>query len=159
MTPPAARRRRPGGAPLGAAITPMIDVVFLLLVFLLCTASLEAPESDLAASLRVEANVGAGVGDPAEPDDTLASIEVVGRRVGQQTRWAVNGGAEAEGGPGLESLLGKLGSIDTTLPITIDAQSDVPVGDVVAAYDAARRVGFGRVLLAASAGALGEVAP
>ena len=35
-------------------MTPMIDVVFLLLVFFLCTASFEQPEEDLAASLVVQ---------------------------------------------------------------------------------------------------------
>ena len=62
--------KRRGSAPLAVAMTPMIDVVFLLLVFFLCTATFERPEEDLAASLSVDASA-TGVGEPTTPRETL----------------------------------------------------------------------------------------
>lgn len=135
-----------GGNPLATAMMPMIDVVFLLLVFFLCTASFEEPEQNLATSLRV-APLDPGAGTATEPPE-LDDVTIVGSSVGAATTWTVNAGRSTADLGELTSLLQQLASIDRGLPVTIDAGPTVPMRDVVGAYDAARSAGFARVLLA-----------
>jgi biopolymer transport protein ExbD len=138
------------GNPLGSSITPMIDVVFLLLVFFLCSSSLEEPEQNLAASLVVASQTpGAGASQQTPPE--LEDVKIVGESREGATIWTVNGGRQTADLAELTALLGQLAAIDRSLPLTIDAGAAVPMGDVVGAYDAARAAGFGRVLLAADA--------
>ncbi|MEQ8847109.1 biopolymer transporter ExbD [Botrimarina sp.] len=135
--------------PLAAAMTPMIDVVFLLLVFFLCTASFQEPEENLAASLAYQsADAGSGAGEATRPP--LEEIAIAGRRVEGRTLWTVNDGPQAADPATLARLLADLAAIDRSLPVTIDPAAGVPMGDAVAAYDAARAAGLGRVLLVAS---------
>lgn len=142
--------RRGGGNPIGAVMTPMIDVVFLLLVFFLCTSSFEEPEQNLAASLVVASQTpGAGASQPAPPE--LEDVKIVGESRGGVTVWTVNSGRQTADLAELTTLLEQLAAIDRALPVTIDAGATVPMRDVVGAYDAARAAGFGRVLLAADA--------
>jgi biopolymer transport protein ExbD len=135
---------------MGAAMTPMIDVVFLLLVFFLCTSSFEEPEQNLAASLVVaEQTPGAGASMTPPPD--LEDVKIVGQSRGDVTTWTVNEGRQTTDLAELTTLLRQLAAIDRALQVTIDAGAAVPMRDVVGAYDAARAAGFGRVLLAADA--------
>ncbi len=142
--------RRGGGNPIGAVMTPMIDVVFLLLVFFLCTSSFEEPEQNLAASLVV-AQQTPGAGAAMTPPPELEDVKIVGEMRGDSTLWTVNGGRQTTDLAELTTLLKQLAAIDRALPVTIDAGAAVPMRDVVGAYDAARAAGFGRVLLAADA--------
>lgn len=148
MRPP---RLRPAvdGNPASAAMTPMIDVVFLLLVFFLCASSFDRPEQNLAASLAVADNREGAGADTPPPE--LEEITVAARYDAGRTSWAVNDGAPTADLSELQSLLRRLAAVERSLPVTIDARPDVPMGDVVAAYDAARAAGFGRVVLAADA--------
>lgn len=142
------------GAPLASAMTPMIDVVFLLLVFFLCTASFDRPEQNLAASLIVAATE-SGAGQATAETPELDDVTIVGAVNDGVTAWTVNEGRTTTDLAELTSLLAQLAAIDRALPVTIDSGPDVPMRDVVGAYDAARAAGFGRVLLAASAEAIG----
>ena len=138
------------GNPLGSSITPMIDVVFLLLVFFLCSSSLDEPEQNLAASLVVAAqSSGPGAAQQAPPE--LEDVRIVGESREGATIWTVNGGRQTTNLAELTALLGQLAAIDRSLPLTIDAGPVVPMREVVGAYDAARAAGFGRVLLATDA--------
>lgn len=151
-------RRLVGSNPLAAAMTPMIDVVFLLLVFFLCTASFEQPEENLSASLIVESKTPGNETAATIPPE-LEDVTIVGASVGGFTTWTVNGGRTTGDLAELAALLGQLAAIDTSLPVTIDPGADVPLGDVVGAYDAARSAGFRRVLMTADADAAEEAMP
>lgn len=156
MRPPT-RRSLAGGNPLATAMMPMIDVVFLLLVFFLCTASFDEPEQNLAASLRVaQLDPGAGT-DTAPPE--LDDVTIVGDSRSGETVWTVNAGRSTADLGELTALLQQLAAIDRGLPVTIDAGPAVPMRDVVGAYDAARSAGFGRVLLATDPLPAAEVTP
>ncbi|TWT96837.1 Biopolymer transport protein ExbD/TolR [Botrimarina colliarenosi] len=151
-------RRLVGANPIATAMTPMIDVVFLLLVFFLCTASFEEPEQNLAASLIVATETpGAGSASTAQPE--LEDVTIVGALRGEATTWTVNGGRQTADLSELTALLSQLAAIDRSLPVTIDAGAAVPMRDVVGAYDAARAAGFQRVLLAADAFPTAEKSP
>lgn len=145
-------KNRRSAAPITVVMTPMIDVVFLLLVFFLCTSSFQTPEEDLTANLLVE-TAAEGVGSPLESLPELDELLLVGRQTGDEASWSINGGEELNAGA-LSDRLAAFAEIDRGLPVTIEAGPAVRLGEVVAAYDVARRAGFAEVRLAASVDAL-----
>lgn len=139
--------RKPAPA-LGASMTPMIDVVFLLLIFFVCTASFQPVETLLPSDLLL-----AGAGDldvPLEKTPKLERVVIYLERAAGQTTWRVNE-TRCEGLGKLRALLAKLAAIETSLPVVVDPAHDVPLGEVVHGYDAARAAGFVDIKFAASA--------
>lgn len=133
---------------LGASMTPMIDVVFLLLIFFVCTASFQPIEALLPGDLLIS---GAGIANvPLEEQPQLERV-VLRAAIDSQDRvaWTVN---EKECGSHeqLQDLLAALAEIDPTLPVVVDPDRDVPLGDVINGYDTARQAGFGKVKFATS---------
>lgn len=133
--------------PLAVAMTPMIDVVFLLLIFFVCTASLQKLERPLPADMVLS-----GAGDlqaKVEPAPELEEIVVLGRWGGGRSTWLVNN-TPCNSPERLRGVLAALAEIDATLPVIVDADGPTPLGEVVTAYDAARAAGFSTVRFAAS---------
>lgn len=133
---------------LDVAMTPMIDVVFQLLIFFLCTASFQLPEELLPTSLQTppSGNTAQSTID-VEPD--LERILVQATHIDGQTRWVVNErpcGSLVE----FEQVLRAVVAIDPSLPVILDVSGDVPLGDMIEVYDLARLVGFERIQFAAS---------
>lgn len=143
-------------ATLGVAMTPMIDVVFLLLIFFLCTATFQRPESELAASLLVESPQRAGLGEALNDSPPLDNVSIVGSRVGGVTVWTVNAGPASSDLQELATLIADVAAITTELPVTIDAGPRVTLSEIVAVYDTARAAGFVSVQLVADTDALRE---
>ncbi len=131
---------------MGAVMTPMIDVVFLLLIFFLCTSSFQRPEKTLPASLLVASS---GASDlNVEPEPELERVTLFIRREADATRWRVNERPVASLAEA-RALMQTLAEIDPSLPVTIDAGSEVEMGDLVDGYDAGRLAGFAKVQIAA----------
>jgi biopolymer transport protein ExbD len=130
-------------------MTPMIDVVFQLLIFFVCTVSFQALEEILPADLQ--APEGQGTTKPLDP--ALEELEEVVIRVVSEegrTAWVLNERTYAD----LASLRGTLGQlvrIRSDLPVILDIDATVPMGDVIDVYDACRVAGFDRVQFAAKA--------
>jgi biopolymer transport protein ExbD len=130
-------------------LTPMIDVVFLLLVFFLWTSSFEEPEFDLPSAL---AEPPLGLADsPQTPSTPEVFDEIVIRVSGTPTalQWTLNGTSVTD----LQAMFAQLQSIvelGVQPPVVIDPDVTVEVGDVIDVYDTARRAGLLRVLFAAS---------
>lgn len=130
-------------------LTPMIDVVFLLLVFFLWTSSFEEPEFDLPSAL---ADPPLGLADsPQTPSTPEVFDEIVIRVSGTPTalQWTLNGTSVTD----LQAMFAQLQSIvelGVQPPVVIDPDVTVEVGDVIDVYDTARRAGLLRVLFAAS---------
>ena len=131
-----------------SAMTPMIDVVFLLLVFFVWTASFQTIEKLLPSQLTQEVTGGTGNQDPLESED----FEQVVVRVTyeQQTpAWWVNDQplrSLAE----VQRRLEQVARVRTDLPLRIDPDDLVPLGDVIDVYDVARILGFGDIQFAVS---------
>lgn len=113
-------------------LTPLIDVVFLLLIFFMVSTTftkenrltLELPEAD---GERVTEQ---------EPD----ALEIV---IDQQGHYAINGRAVTS--PDLETLkaaIGELSRGNTGLPVIITSDANTPYQAVVRAMDAAGQMGF-----------------
>lgn len=129
-------------------MTAMIDVVFLLLIFFVCTASFQAVELVLPSNLLVSSS--ATVDVPIEPPDELERI-VVGVFAGDEgVRWTVNDQPCADRVE-LHQLLGAVAGVDRTLPVVVDCQDAAPLAEAIGVYDLARSLGFEKVQFAADA--------
>ncbi|MBB74351.1 MAG: hypothetical protein CMJ75_07545 [Planctomycetaceae bacterium] len=131
------------------SMTPMIDVVFLLLVFFVWTASFQVVENMLPTSLL--GVTGTQVTEMAEPTPDLDFDEIVIRLIWENDtlRWQVNNMRVAN----LEEVrrrLNQIAAIRQSATVILHPDQDVPVGDVVDVYDQARLAGFRQVQFAAS---------
>jgi biopolymer transport protein ExbD len=129
--------RRQRREDLNVNLTPLIDVVFLLLIFFMVSTTFTR-ETRLAVDLP-EAS-----GAPAEAQPQ--QIEIL---VDEQGNYRVNGRALVD--QRLETLQAALyqdSRGDTTLPLLISADADAPHRFVVRAMDAAGQMGFARLGIA-----------
>lgn len=130
-------------------MTPMIDVIFLLLVFFLTTSSFQLVELALPSSIS-ETKAAAGSSDqpPPVPDqDAIEQIVIKLTFENGQPAATLNGSRL----PNLAELperLRAISQIRADVPVIIDPNGDVPAALVVTAYDGARQVGLSRVFLA-----------
>ncbi len=130
-------------------MTPMIDVIFLLLIFFVCTASFAPPEQWLPTTFSLPGSVSQA--PPLESEvEELGQVVVHLLPPGSQPRWKVNQRPCATFEQLVQTLV-QLARIDARVPVVLDSAGDVPMGEVVRVYDAARAAGFGRVQFAASA--------
>lgn len=141
-------RRPVADSPLPSwSLTSMIDVVFLLLIFFVCTAGFQPPEYALPGAVPPDAR-GAEAGVPPEPRLELERIVVTLAAEEEAVEIRVNDqpcGSIAR----LRTLLEQLARIDATLPVTLDVGPRVPFGMAIEACDASRLAGFQEVQFAA----------
>jgi biopolymer transport protein ExbD len=128
------------------AMTPMIDVVFLLMIFFICTASYQLAEELLPTSLAVAS--GSSRPAPVEAEPELERLIVRATRANGMTEWLVN---ERPCDTLLEvrQVLRAAAEIDRSLPVILDVADDVPLGDMIDVYDLCRLEGFKKIQFAA----------
>ena len=129
-------------------MTPMIDVVFLLLVFFVWTASFGIAERLLPSNLTRLA----GAAGSSETDAEMLDFDVVIVRLelrDKQPVWTIND-REQESLKAVEETLSAVAAIKSDLPVVVDPQPAVPLGHVIDVYDISRRVGFGTVQFTAT---------
>lgn len=115
----------------GINLTPLIDVVFLLLIFFMVSTSFTR-ETQLTIDLP-EAQ-----GQPREADDR--EIEIL---INESGAFRVNGqGLVDNRMRTLQAAIYKISAGDTTMPMTITADAQTAHEDVVMAMDAAGQMGF-----------------
>ena len=128
-------------------MTPMIDVVFQLLVFFICTVNFQVFEELLPTNLAL-----AGSTTPDTPIDVDPDLEhVVVKAAGGegQVDWIVNE-RPCDSLMEVERVLRVVAEIDAWLPVILDVAPEVPLGDMIDVYDLCRIVGFERIQFAAS---------
>jgi biopolymer transport protein ExbD len=132
-------------------LTPMIDCVFLLMIYFLWSSSFAVAEMSLASKLSPPTSSGASSSNeppPAEADFPTIVVRVLWN--GATPIWTMNDtpvGSLAE----LRQQLAAIARIKPDAPIVLDPASDVPLGDVIDVFDLSRVVGFQKVQFAASA--------
>jgi biopolymer transport protein ExbD len=132
-------------------MTPMIDVVFLLLIFFVWTSSFEAPEFDLPSSLA-EAPAGGSEANTDEPPPVEAYDEIIVKLLVRDGLPVIElGGQRIESAAALRARLAEVIAIGVQPPVIIDPEADVTMDRTVQAYDAARAAGADRVLYATAA--------
>lgn len=125
--------RRQRREEVGINLTPLIDVVFLLLIFFMVSTTFTR-ETQLSIDLP-EAQ-----GEPREPDQEQEQIEIL---VDEAGGYRVNGQALVDSRMRtLQAAIYKISAGDTTLPMVITADAQAAHEDVVRAMDAAGQMGF-----------------
>ena len=130
----------------GGMMTPLIDVVFLLLIFFICTASFQIAESVLPTSLEAAGSTETDIQVEIDPqlDRVIVKLSL---RAGRVT-WVVNDRPYASLGE-VRSVLKQVALVDNSLPVIVDAEGTVPLGDVIDVYDICRISGFDKIQFAA----------
>lgn len=114
-------------------MTPLIDVVFLLLIFFMISTTFKK-ESHIELTLPEASS--------ELVQSEQAKIEII---IGVQGAYAINGRALLNNDIGtLKRAINKV-STDTKLPIVISADAQAPHQSVVWAMDAAGQLGFSRL--------------
>jgi biopolymer transport protein ExbD len=133
---------------LDVKMTPMIDVVFLLLIFFVWTASFRIVEQVLPSSVSAASGSEAATVDTPPPE---ADFDRVVLRV----QWAVSGPLWNVNAQPMDSLnevrasLAAIAAIKTDAPVIIHPDPEVPLGHVIDLYDITRLEGFEQVQFAA----------
>lgn len=127
-------------------MTPLIDVVFLLLIFFICTASFQIAESVLPTSLEAAGSTETDIQVDVDPqlDRVIVKLTLRAGRVS----WVVNDRPYASLGE-VRSVLKQVALVDNSLPVIVDAEGIVPLGDVIDVYDICRLSGFDKIQFAA----------
>lgn len=136
--------------PIEIAMTPMIDVIFLLLVFFLATSSFQQVESLLPSGVSHAAEPSGSAAMDAQPDptdDALDQIVIKLAVLEPGVSISLNGNP-LTGFEQLPARLSQISSIKSDVPVIIDPDGSVKAKDAIHAYDLARQAGFSRVYMA-----------
>jgi len=128
------------------SMTPMIDVVFLLLIFFVCTASFQLPESILPTPIS-QGGI-AAILPPKLEEVELERILIELAQKNDCTEIAVNG-QHCDSFDRLAELLVALASVDSTLPVILDIEGETPLGAAIEVVDRCRLAGFAKIQFAA----------
>lgn len=129
-------------------MTPMIDVVFLLLVFFVWTASFQEIEYVLPAELTPSAGTTSEPVNPAPEQQDFDPVVIIVQMRNGQPSWLVND-APASSIERVRQTLATVAQLQQEIPVIVDPHEDVPLGHVIDVYDAARLVGCSKVQFAA----------
>ena len=121
-------------------MTPMIDIVFLLLVFFVCVATDQVVEMSLPTELA-SGSVDAQQTEPTESWVTEVRLRLFQGPENSRSLIEMNGRIFTS----LEEFiptLKALSEISRDSPILLEVDDDVPLGEVVQLYDACRSAEF-----------------
>ncbi len=131
-------------------MTPLIDVVFLLLVFFLWTVSLQPVEQMLPSRLMAVAGAAPGLLDePPPPEEDFDRVVVRLRWNAGQPSWQINDMA-LDSLADVQRRLQDIAAIKRDVTVILHPAQDVPLGHVIDLYDVTRLLGFERIQFAAS---------
>ena len=132
-------------------MTPMIDVVFLLLVFFVWTSSFELPEFNLPSAIAEAPEGGSDANTTAEPPtEPFDEIVIKIASANGITQLTLNGQV-VSGASEIKTRLAEIISLGVQPPVIVDPSPQIQMADAIEIYDAARLAGADRVLFAANA--------
>jgi len=121
-------------------MTPMIDVVFLLLIFFVWTASFQIVEMALPSQLTEMVGAGANQDVNLEEED-FESVIVRIQQDNDRIRWTVND-QPTDSLADVRERLRRVATIRSDLPVLIDPAEQIQLGFVLDVFDIARDAGF-----------------
>ena len=122
----------------GINITPLIDVVFLLLIFFMVSTT-------FTRETRLSVELPDASGEPAD-NKPPKQIEIV---IDKDGAYAINGNMLVNRKVDtIMTALNQLPDTDKSMPIVITADKEAPHGAVITVMDAAGRVGFEKLSFA-----------
>lgn len=127
-------------------MTPLIDIVFQLLIFFICASTGHLREWVLPVDF------GAGVSvESAEPQEKpLGEVWIRLTRETGETQIVIEGTTYREWGP-VQQVLRALGETAAEIPVILDIAPEVEMGDVIRLDDLCRAAKFQSVSFAAAA--------
>jgi biopolymer transport protein ExbD len=131
----------------GGMFTPLIDVVFLLLVFFVWTASFHVTERLLPSQLTALGTSGAP-DIPRQPRDVEPVVIRIDWR-GTAPGWSIDG-TPVPSLADVRQTLEAVARIKSDVLVILDPDADVPLGNVIDVYDIARLQGFQQVQFTAA---------
>ncbi len=134
---------------LNIEMTPMIDVVFLLLVFFIWTASFQMVEFMLPSAVSVQAGQGQPQTDTPPPEADFENVVVRVYYQNELPSWELNELPVANLNE-LKSRLQAIADVKQDAPVILHPDPNVPLGAVIDAYDMSRLAGFQQIQFAAS---------
>jgi len=148
MKVPHSSQRRGGAMEIN--MTPMIDMVFLLIVYFVWTSGDLAQELLLPSRVTEQSGTTATAADDIPPPE--ADFDPVVIRVSWLNgapQWRVNDQPLGSLGE-LREVLEKLADIKRDAPVILHPDPDVPLGSVIDIYDLSRIIGFEKINFKAS---------
>ncbi|MBI1248684.1 hypothetical protein GC197_12690 [bacterium] len=134
------------GKSMQVAMTPMIDVVFLLLIFFIWTASFQIVEYTLPSSVSEPKSVGTEAEKQLEIEDFEQVVVRITENAGELT-YRINDN-RTQSLSEVRGILATLASVRTDVPLIIDPDDPVPVGRVIDVYDMSRVLNFQEIQFA-----------
>jgi biopolymer transport protein ExbD len=131
-------------------MTPMIDVIFLLLIFFVCTASFQAAEEVLPTNLSLPGSVDSDV----EIDDEWEDLDKVVVKIlwrADRVAWQINE-RDYTSLAEVRAVLEAIARMKMELPVILDVDASVPLEDVIDVHDVCRQIGLMRIQFAVSGG-------
>ena len=136
--------------PLDVKMTPMIDVVFLLLIFFVWTASFHIVEHVLPSSVsEITGNESLSPNEPPPPEADFHDVIVRVLCADGRVSWRI-GDEPLSDLEGVEAKLARIFQANADAPLIIDPDDATPLGAVIDVYDLSRRIGFDEVQFAAA---------
>lgn len=142
-----ARSHRTNSLDMNSAMTPMIDVVFLLLIFFVWTISFQAIERLLPSNVSRESGKLDSNLDDLDPKVDYERVIV--RLTGDATNPQYRVGDTALGSAvEVRAFLQKIVAINPEAPVVIHPDDQIEIGPIVGLLDISRQCGFSKVSFA-----------
>ena len=126
-------------------MTPIIDVIFLLLVFFVCTANFVPLEEILPMDTTLPGNVEV---DVVRFDPTKLDVVRIQTFFDQEPYWQIEGN-QCTSLHEVQHLLLQIKNVNEDIPVIIECADNVPMENVIDINDVCRRVGLLRINFAA----------
>jgi biopolymer transport protein ExbD len=126
-------------------MTPMIDVIFLLLVFFVCTANFMPLEGILPTNMSLSGRSAVEIMLPKPENLDVARIHLT---FDGSPHWQVEGN-QCRSLREVRTILQKLREIRQDIPVIIDSNENVPMEHVIDVYDVCRIAGLSQIQFAA----------
>ncbi len=131
-------------------MTPMIDVVFLLLVFFIWTSSFQVAERVLPSNVTaVSGTKPVPADETPPPEDDFDKVVIRLRQQSGRLIWRIND-AQLHSLAEVRQRLRTIAKIKRDVPVILHPDPNVALGDVINVYDLTRLVGFQQIQFAAS---------
>lgn len=140
-----------GRTSLDSMMTPMIDVVFLLLVFFLTTASFQRLEKLLPSSVSAKSDTTLGESQdtpPIPPQEDIHDCVIKIKAQGDQIEYQWNG-LVVKSLQDIQERLAAILNVRADVPIIVDPEDSILAGDALRVYDTAKRAGATAVYMVA----------